>query len=180
VKALQLPGGALTHFTRSRAGASALDSLAAILRGQVIRASRRMVRGGTSVVCLFDLRLEELKELLKPANRRRYQPCGLAIDRRYAFMRGARPVIYLPAGEAQRLLAAQELWRAVSLDLARRPGVDWTFEREWRLPGDLVLCPSQTVVLVESWRDADEVYERFDGQPPCAGVIPLRGIFSAP
>jgi len=31
--------------------------------------------------------------------------------------------------------------------------------------------------LVENWRDADEIYDRFQGQPPCAGVIPLQELF---
>jgi hypothetical protein len=32
------------------------------------------------------------------------------------------------------------------------------------------------VALVESWRDADELYDRFDGSPPCAGVIPIKDL----
>ena len=50
--------------------------------------------------------------------------------------------------------------RSISL---LRPPVDWTSEREWRVRGDLALPPRGAVALVESWRDADEIYERFDG-----------------
>ncbi len=81
-------------------------------------------------------------------------------------------------------------WRAVetivdlvdvapSLDLRREPPVDWTFEREWRVPGELRLPDGGAVALVEGWRDVDEIYDRFDGAPPCAGVIPLAHLFGS-
>lgn len=136
-----------------------------------------MVRGGREVVCLFDAPLAELGVLLDQRNRRLYQRFGIAIEKRYAFRMGARPVIYLPWREAASLLAPGEQWRVVSLDLERRPPVDWSFEREWRIAQDLALPAGQAVALVESWRDADEVYDRFQGRPPCAGVIPLRDLF---
>ena len=63
-----------------------------------------------------------------------------------------------------------------AIDLVRDPPIDWSFEREWRVPGDLRLPTRAAVALVESWRDADELYDRFDGDPPCAGVIPLADL----
>lgn len=171
---LGAPGAAmLTHFTRARGGSSALDNLVAILREGVIHAATRMVRGPEPAVCLFDATLGELADLLANRNRRRYEPFGVALGRRYAFRMGARPVIYVPLAEARRLLAPQELWRVVSIDLDRTPAVDWCFEREWRIRGDLRIAPQQAVALVRSWGDADEVFDRFDGHPPCAGVLPL-------
>jgi hypothetical protein len=167
-----LPSGAmLTHFTRASRHSGALDNLVAILREGTLRGSSRMVRNKSSVVCLFDAPLSELGKALDPRNRRRYQPFGIALDKRYAFRMGARPVIYLPWNEARRILPAQELWRVVSLEMDRTPAIDWSFEREWRIAGDLA--------LVESWRDADAVFEHFDGRPPCAGVIPLRDVFGS-
>lgn len=167
----------LTHFTRAARTDSALDNLVAILRKGTVRGSTRMVRGGQPVVCLFDVALGELRSLLDRRNRRRYQPFGIAIDKRYAFQMGARPVIYMPWREAERLLAPGERWRVVALDLEHNPPVDWSFEREWRVAGDLALPAQGTVALVESWRDADEIYDRFQGQPPCAGVMPLNELF---
>lgn len=172
-----LPGGMLTHFTRGSGTRSALDNLLALLDGGTIRASRRMVRGDRGVVCLFDAPIEELASLLARRNRRRYQPFGIAIDKRYAFRMGARPAIYMPWREARAAIVPGELWRVVSLDLDRHPAVDWSFEREWRIAGDLALPARGSVALVESWGDADEVYDRFDGNPPCAGVIPLKDLF---
>ena len=78
-----------------------------------------MVRGGTPAVCMFDVPLGELRRILVRENRRRYEPFGIAIDRRYAFGCGARAVIYLPWREAKVILAPQELWRGVSIDMER-------------------------------------------------------------
>ena len=167
----------LTHFTRASAHQAALDNLVAILRDGVIRGSSRMVRLKRPVVCLFDASIAELGKTLIKRNRRRYQPFGIALDKRYAFKMGARPVIYLPLNEARRLLPADEMWRVVSLELDRIPVIDWSFEREWRVAGDLPIVARHAVALVESWRDADTVFDLFDGHPPCAGVIPMRDVF---
>jgi hypothetical protein len=165
------------HFTRASRVGDALDNLTTILRDQLIRASSRMVVDGRPVVCLFDGPLGELRGLLTPENEHRYQPFGVAIERRYAFERGVRPAIYLPLAEARQLLPESELWRVVTIDLMRVPPIDWTFEREWRVMGDLPLPAQGVVALVESWRDVAEIYDRFDGAPPCAGVLPLDPLF---
>ncbi len=169
----------LTHFTRGAVVSSALDNLAAILREGVIRGSSRMIRGKRDAVCLFDAPLSELDQLLDRRNRRRYQPFGIALDKRYAFRMGARPVFYMPWLEAQRLLPAGELWRVVAIDMDRAQPIDWSFEREWRIAGDLPIEPRRSVALVETWRDADEIFDRFGGHPPCGGVIPLSDLFGS-
>lgn len=170
----------LTHFTRASASASALDNLMRILAEGTVRGATRMVRGGRKAVCLFDVEPVRLSTLLSRRNRRRYQPFGIAIDKRYAFDRGARPVIYMPFREAETILKSEELWRVVTIELDRTPPVDWTFEREWRLLGDLPLVAELSVALVETWRDAEEIFTHFSGRPPCAGVLPLSEIFDKP
>jgi len=174
-------GSMLAHFTRSSATASALDNLVAILTDRRIIGGLRMVRGGQPVVCFCDAPLNELRRLLVRTNRRRYEPFGLAVERRYAFDFGARPALYIPAAEAERIIDAEEMWRVVVFDLERDPPIDWTLEREWRLAGDLPLPAdgNGAVALVENWKDADELYDRFNGNPPCAGVIPLDQLFGS-
>ncbi len=171
--------GLLAHFTRASRTGDALDNLVTILRHQTIAGSSRMILGKQPVVCLFDAPIAELKHLLVRSNRHRYQPFGIALDKRYAFARGARPVIYMPLREARRMLPEAELWRVVALDLSHTPPIDWTFEREWRVRDQLALPERGAVALVESWRDVDEIYDRFDGAPPCAGVVPLSDLFGS-
>jgi len=178
--ALQLPSAAmLTHFTRRSAGGDAMDNLVAILRTGIIQGSTRMVRTKRAVVCLFDAPLSELNRLLVRNNRRRYEPFGIAMDKRYAFAMGARPVIYMPWPEASKMFDEQELWRVVAIDLDQTPPLDWTFEREWRIAEQLKLPHEGAVALVETWRDVDDLYDRFEGVPPCAGIIPLRHLFGS-
>jgi len=168
----------LAHFTRASGKSSAMDNLIRILGAGVISGASRMVRGGRRAVCLFDAPLSELSRVLTDGNRRRYEPFGIAVDKRYAFSKGARPVVYMPFAEAAAILKPEEMWRVVSIEMTRAALVDWTFEREWRLLGDLPLEPKSSVALVASWHDAEEVYDRFGGKPPCAGVIPLGEIFA--
>jgi hypothetical protein len=178
--ALQLPSVAmLTHFTRRSAEGDAMDNLVTILRTGFIRGSKPMVRTQRAVVCLFDAHWSELNRLLVPDNRRRYEAFGIAIDRRYAFVLGARPVIYMPWAEACRMLDEHELWRVVAIDLEQTPPLDWTFEREWRIVEQLRLPGQGAVALVETWRDVEELYDRFGGAPPCAGIIPLKDLFGS-
>ncbi len=167
----------LTHFTRASKTASALDNLVAILKDGVIHGGTRMVRGRKPAVCMFDVPIADLHGILDRRNRRRYEPFGIAVDKRYAFAMGARPVIYLPWREAARILPPEESWRVVSIEMEKKPTVDWTFEREWRVAGDLRFDSRLAAALVETWKDVDEIFERFDGRPPCAGVIPLVGMF---
>jgi hypothetical protein len=178
---LKIPSApTLAHFTRASGKLSALDNLVRILNANAVRGASRMLQGGRRGVCLFDAPLLELGHLLTQRNRRRYEPFGVAVDKRYAFAMGARPVIYMPSAEAAGILETDEMWRVVSIDMTRTPPIDWTFEREWRLLGDLPLKPALSVALVQGWRDVEEIYDRFDGKPPCAGVIPLGEIFGTP
>src|SRR5258708_7353539 len=138
---LKMPSVAmLTHFTRAGKTSSALDNLVTILRDGVIRGSTRMVREGRAVVCLFDVPIGDLRVVLDRRNRRRYEPFGIAIEKRYAFRAGARPVIYMPWREAESLLAPGERWRVVALELELDAPVDWSYERESRRACDLP-CP---------------------------------------
>ena len=168
----------LTHFTRAATTATALDNLVGILKDGVIRGGSRMIRGARPAVCMFDVPIPELRTILDRRNRRRYEPFGIAVDKRYAFTMGARPVIYLPWGEAEKILAPEESWRVVSLEIDKTPPVDWSFEREWRIAGDLKFEPELAAALVESWKDVDEIFDRFNGRPPCAGVIPIGEMFA--
>ena len=100
-ESLKLPSApTLAHFTRASGKTSALDNLLWILEDKVVRGSTRMIGGGHRGVSLFDAPPHELGHLLTPRNRRRYEPFGVAVDKRYAFSMGARPVIYMPSAEA--------------------------------------------------------------------------------
>ena len=155
----QLPSAAmLTHFTRRSAGSDAMDNLVAILRAGVIAQGlhAEWYAPGARSCVWFDAPLSELDQLLVRNHQRRYEPFGIAMDKRYAFAMGARPVIYMPWPEACQMLDREELWRVVAIDLGQTPPLDWTFEREWRIAEHLKLPAQGAVALVQTWRDVED------------------------
>lgn len=81
----------------------------------------------------------EQKKLEQDSSQKlRYRAFGLAFSKDYLFKKGARPVIYEKTDVAKAFLPQSEWWRIVRLDLSDESAfIDWTHEREWRLPDDL-------------------------------------------
>jgi hypothetical protein len=65
---------------------------------------------------------------------------------------GGRPVIYLPDKEGE-WIPADEKWRHVRFEYGT---VDWTHEREWRLPGNVDLSKVAGVYLLV-WSESESV-----------------------
>ena len=74
----------------------------------------------------------------------------MAFGKFYIFDNHGRPVFYEETDKAKQLLPEQEHWRIVNLQLyPRNPKiVDWTHEREWRLPGDFEFRYDYTHVVL--------------------------------
>jgi hypothetical protein len=85
-----------------------------------------------------------------PGARLRYRAIGLMFDKRYVYKAGGRPVIYDRPDDVKKYLPADQWWRIVNYDLTDNKNIiDWTHEREWRLPGDFHFhLPEATVLLV--------------------------------
>ena len=67
----------------------------------------------------------------------------------YIYRRGGRPVIYDNTEDAKNYLPSHELWRVVRLELSDDTNViDWTHEREWRIPDDFKFEISQATVIL--------------------------------
>lgn len=53
------------------------------------------------------------------------------------YKKGGRPVIYDQTIEAKKYLPESQHWRIVNFDLSNDDRlVDWTHEREWRVPDE--------------------------------------------
>ena len=102
----------------------------------------------TPVVCLTDAPLAEVVRqdgILDDLDYRRLSLWGIGFEKTWLFELGARPVIYQPREEFSRLDSSIS-WRHVDYDL--RNGVDFSWQREWRIPTRELRFTRENVVLV--------------------------------
>lgn len=79
----------------------------------------------------------------------RYLGVGLMFPKPYVYARGGRPVVYESTDKAKSILPEDEWWRIVRFDLLDEDNfIDWTHEREWRIPGGFEFDLEQATVLV--------------------------------
>jgi hypothetical protein len=172
-------GNMLFHFTRARpAGVSmpvpigsaplpplpvpraAFDVLVEILAFGRLVGTSGFVKGNYQCVSFTEWPVSELpclfainEALLKDSLQTRYEPYGIAVRKTWLFQQGGRPVIYQPDSEFNNLPANLQ-WRHVRYE---PPYIDFTWEREWRVPcPELRLPTSDVLVLV---RTAEEAYK---------------------
>lgn len=141
----------LVHLTReSQEIPSVLDvAVKMLIERRLIGSSTDsgFICGSRHAVCFQDAPLHsicqntffEQKKIEQDSSQKlRYRALGLAFPKDYLFQKGARPVIYEKTDVAKAFLPQDEWWRIVRLDLSDPNAfIDWTHEREWRVPGDL-------------------------------------------
>jgi hypothetical protein len=152
----------LVHLTRAADGKHPVQVLVDILVSGSLRGSTTQsgfIVGDTPAVCLQDAPLTAVAQnLLWEQKSRtgtnstappRYSPAGLVFSKTFVFCKGGRPVIYDKTDDAKNYLPATEHWRIVALDLSNSQGIiDWTHEREWRVPRCLDFELGDVTVLV--------------------------------
>jgi hypothetical protein len=164
------PGQTVASYYRTLIDASpgaehtGFDTLVRILEQGTIRASGKLTRGTTEVVCFTELFPEELQSLnqWRPGLLRwSFEPYAIAVCKDRLFDLGGRPVIY----------AIEDLFQDLSDDLLYlfqlhgSSGKNWSAEKEWRIRGDLALssfAPEETFVIVPSVDEATLITERFN------------------
>jgi hypothetical protein len=78
----------------------------------------------------------------------RYSQFGILFLKKHIYALGGRPVVYQADAEYY-MLPDQMRWRHVKLDLENDPTVDFTWEREWRLPLNILpFAPSEVAVIL--------------------------------
>ena len=99
------------------------------------------------------------KKLRKETNCKvRYSAFGIRFNKAWIYKKGGRPVIYEEKELMKSILPKEEYWRIVNYDLTdTNHMIDWSHEREWRLPGDIEFEYKDIEVLVVS----NKYYRRF-------------------
>lgn len=135
----------LWHFCR-RDG----DPLATL---QAILASR-YIKGGIDpycqerAVCLTETPLAEAScqsLVLQQRGYDRISEYGVGFKKSWVFAQGGLPVIYQPASMRGKLPPEMK-WRHCDLDFQK--GIDFTWQREWRVPGSRLEFSDEDVVVV--------------------------------
>ena len=141
---------------------NASSVLTKIISEGKLRGSSNKIRGGYQCVCFTESPITELaatfsmvKIAANHTQHTRYEPYGVAVRKEWLFSLGGRPVIYQPDVEYD-LLPEDLRYRHVHYDPNK--GIDFTWEREWRIQIDhLILDPRETLVIVPTASEAFDV-----------------------
>lgn len=121
------------------------------------------IHGDRPAVCLHDIPIPFIVKLMNKKcielqhNRiNNFTGVGLCFSKRFIYEKGGRPVIYDKPYIAKQYLDKGEWWRIVHLDLSNDKNIiDWTHEREWRVPNNLEFKLSDVIIVVPNY----ETYE---------------------
>lgn len=159
----------LTHLTKGNTQEEAFTTLLKILEEKTIVGSTTesgFIIGNKAAVCLQEAPLNAIaenllyeKELREKTNGKvRYSAFGIRFNKKWIYQKGGRPVIYEEKETMKSLLPDDEHWRIVNYNLSNSQYmIDWTHEREWRIPGNVEFEYKNIEILVES----DEYYRKF-------------------
>lgn len=152
----------LTHLTKGSTLEEAFKTLLKILQMKKIIGSTTetgFIIGNRSAVCFQEAPLNAIAENLQYENelrdktnsKVRYNPFGLRFNKIWIYKKGGRPVIYEEKELMKSLLPEDEHWRIVNYNLKDRQYIiDWTHEREWRVPGDVCFEYKDIEILLPS------------------------------
>lgn len=153
----------VTHLTKGDTDDEAFKNLISILEERCIRASKtgsNFINGDIPAVCLQEAPLIAIAENLQyeetlreedEKQRIRYLGFGIRFQKDFIYQKNGRPVIYDDTNQAKEYLHKSDWWRIVRLDLSdENHMIDWTHEREWRVPGELLFDYSQCEIIVPS------------------------------
>ena len=160
----------LTHLTRATEKMDALQVLLKILDDKKLIGSTTKtgyIVGETPAVCLQDVPLNALAEHILYENETfsdisnknaRYCGVGIRFNKFYIYKNGGRPVIYDKTEDLKAILNKNMHWRIVNLDMSDSNNcIDWTHEREWRVPNELVFSYKNIELIFPT----DNEYRRF-------------------
>src|SRR5262245_35390730 len=121
----------LIHFIRGETDEEVYGKLRQILDERRLLGRTGHIKGGFQCVCFSESPLALVRDgFVNKHGTTRYPTCGIMVPKTWLFERGGRPVIYQPDEEFDDLPESHR-WRHVRFEPLN--GVDFTWEREWRI-----------------------------------------------
>lgn len=179
----------ITHLTRETAENKCEDNLFNMLKEKKIigsTTSSGFIVGSTSAVCFQDTPLTsicqntffEQKQRESDKNYKlRYRAFGLMFDKRYAFKKGARPVVYDKTAIAKDYLPENQWWRIVNFNLESDDQIiDWSHEREWRYPNDFEFELSEVTLVTIRQHSISTLTKKFKNELNIDLMKEIKGV----
>lgn len=171
----------LLHLTKEKDEKPAFKVLQDILiSGKIIGSGNSgFIKGKRKAVCFSESPLSAVPHLIekstancKNKSKKPYSTYGLAISKNSIYELGGRPAIYLPDDEAD-WIPDNEKWRQVRFE---PPNIDWSHEREWRLPGDLDLSTVKGLYILVSTATEAKTIQSMDwpAKNLLRGILPME------
>lgn len=118
----------LIHWTKDSENESAFETLCKICDEMRLLGGNGLIKGGHTCICFTEAPPNCSQEF-----NGRYSRFGIKFNKRHIFSLGGRPVIYQPDSDYERLPPSLK-WRHVRHELDGEVPIDFTWEREWRVP----------------------------------------------
>jgi hypothetical protein len=126
----------------------AFEILIAILNQRKLIGSATYIKGGTKCVCFTEAPLDALaRGFGGDFGAGRYSGFGIQFRKTDIFDAGGRPVIYQADSEFS-LLDQSINWRHVRYEPRSARPIDFTWEREWRVPSDELRFSEREIAVV--------------------------------
>lgn len=171
--------GFVYHLTKAETNIDGKENLGALDRLVKILTERKLIGSSTQsgfitgnkrAICFQDAPISGIVQNVLHENsyrdelggKVRYTYLGLAFPKSYIFQQGGRPVFYEEKEKAKKILPPEEHWRIVDFSLLDKDNIiDWTHEREWRLPADeFHFKLSQAIILLPNEERYRELIEK--------------------
>lgn len=137
----------LIHFIRARSSDEAMVTLREITGSGCLKGSNTTTRGGFHTISFTETPLRMMAEPLL-AGHYDYSPFGIQVSKKWLFARGGRNVAYQTAEEFGAL-PEDYRWRHVRYEPHVENGVDFHWEREWRIRAyTLEIDPTCATIIV--------------------------------
>lgn len=158
---------------------SAFDNLVSILKNGCIWGSGNegYVKGKNKATCFMDIPFISLKYIINEENsdpdNPRYEPYGIFINKKFAYRKGCRPVLYLSNKEVIALkIPDDELWRVVRFEVVNGKWISWIHEREWRYNGEEFKLPLRVGILIKTPNEARKLQNMINNNPKDFKITP--------